>query len=108
MAGPDPLRGGGGGRKDPPAAVRALPPRTFLWGQQAIPRVPEYKRLVITITPDGRQDTHFMHVACYHPRECARAAHATAIARPHGACQMQHMFTAIESVQLNAARTVLG
>ena len=53
---------GEGGRKGSHAAVQALPPRTFLWGQQAIRRVLEYKHLVITITPDGWQDTHFKHV----------------------------------------------
>jgi hypothetical protein len=39
-----------------------LPARTFTWWQTEIPRVFEYKHLGVTITPDGRQDTHIKQV----------------------------------------------
>jgi len=42
--------------------VQDLPTRTFTWGQIEIHRVYEYTHLGITVTPDGRQDTHIKHV----------------------------------------------
>ena len=46
----------------PAALVQGLPARTYTWGQTEIPMVLEYKHLGITITPDGRPDTHIKHV----------------------------------------------
>ena len=46
----------------PATVVQDLPARTFTWGQTEIPRVFEYKHLGVTVTPDGRQDTHIKQV----------------------------------------------
>ena len=46
----------------PAIVVQALSARTFTWGRTGIPRVFEYRHRGITVTPDGRQDTHIKHV----------------------------------------------
>ena len=113
----------------PPSVVQALPAMTFTWGRTEIPRVLPYQHLGITVTPDGRQDTHIRSVITQgnarvlQMGKLLRDGHLTmrvkrmlilTALRPsleYGAEVLvptgKHV-RALESVQLKAARMILG
>ena len=109
-----------------------IPPggaRTYTWGQTEIPMVLQYKHLGITITPDGRQDTHIKQVIT---QGNARVLQMGKLLRDkHLSVRVKRMLVhtalrplleygaevlvpttqharALESVQLKAARMILG
>ena len=111
------------------SVVQGLPARTFTWGQTEIPRVLEYKHLGVIVTPDGRQDTHIKHVIT---QGNARVLQMGKLLRDkHLLVRVKRVLTltalrplleyaaevlvptkeharALESVQLKAARMILG
>ena len=113
----------------PATVVQDLPARTFTWGQTEIPRVFEYKHLGVTVTPDGRQDTHIKQVIA---RGNARVLQMGKLLRnKHLSVRVKRMLIltalrplleygaevlvptreharALESLQLKAARMILG
>ena len=113
----------------PASVVQGLPARTFTWGQTEIPRVLQYKHLGVIVTPDGRQDTHIKHVIT---QGNARVLQMGKLLRDkHLSVRVKRVLTltalrplleyaaevlvptkeharALESVQLKAARMILG
>ena len=112
----------------PDAVVQAQPARSFMWGRTEIPRVFQYRHVGIIITPDGRQDIQIKRVIT---QGNARVLQMGRLLRgKHLSVRVKHMLvltalrplleygaevlvptrehcSALESVQLKAARVIL-
>ena len=114
---------------NPLLSVQGLPARTYTWGQMEIPVVLQYKHLGITITPDGQLDTHITQVITQgnaRVLQMGKLVHAKHLSvrvrrililtalRPlpeYGAevlVPTREHARALESLQLQAARMILG